>query len=176
MKFSTGVDGLTKENQYLRTLTKYLLVVIALLLGMVLLFSNKDPIIVERDSRGLEVVKKMPFSRSESDLQQAIRLMVKARFESDSVSPEMFLNSKQSILRESEQKQLKAQNMNQAVFVHTIKITKDDALVDMDRLISVGDLRSALKAKIKINFEEVEPTELNPYGLTLSLADPIQQK
>ncbi len=49
--------------------------------------------------------------------------------------------------------------------------TKDQAIVDLDRVIAVGELRSAIKTKLKIAFEETEPNELNPYGLVLSLAE-----
>jgi hypothetical protein len=176
MKFSSGVDGLSKENQFLRTLTKNLLLIIASLFGLVLFFSNKEPIIVERNYHGLEVLKRVPLARTESDLQQAVTLMIKARFDSDTIAPHVFLNPKQLLLRETEQKDLKAQNMNQKIILRVVTITKDKALVELDRVISVGELRSALKAKVKLSFEETEPTEINPYGLTLSLADPIQSK
>lgn len=43
--------------------------------------------------------------------------------------------------------------------------------MDLDRVIAVGELRSAIKTKLKIAFEETEPNELNPYGLVLSLAE-----
>lgn len=176
MKFSDGVDGLTKENKFLHTLTKFLLIIVAGELGLSLALYNKEPIIVERSIRGLEVVKQLAFARDESDIRQAIRLMIQARFNSDTISPEIFLNPKQLVLREMEQKDLKSRSMTQAVIVRTVKITKEAAIIDMDRMISVGELRSALKAKIKISFEETSPTDLNPYGLTLSLAEPLEQK
>ena len=176
MKFSNGVDALSKENQFLQTLTKWLLLIIACLSMVVFVIYDKEPLVVERSVHGLEILKKLPFARDDADLQQAIHLIIKARFDSDAVSPEIFLNLRQLVLREAEQKEMKARSMSQRVIVRVIKITKDEATVEMDRVISVGELRSALKAKIKITFEDTGPTELNPYGLILSLADPVEQK
>jgi hypothetical protein len=173
MKFSAGIDGLTKENRFLKTLTKMLLLLAILLLGMVYTLYDKTPLIVERSSRGLEVVRASEFSRNPDDLKLALQIMLKARFDSETVSPELFLNPRQVVLRETEQKDMKARGMNQRVVVKRIIFEKEQAIVDFDRVIAVGDLRSALKTKVRVSFEEVSPNELNPYGLLLSMADPI---
>jgi len=173
MKFSAGIDGLTKENRFLKTLTKMLLAVTILLLGMVYTLYDKTPLIVERSSRGLEVVRAVDFSRNPEDLKIALQIMLKARFDTEAVSPELFLNARQVVLRETEQKDMKARGMSQRVVVKRVTFEKDQALVDFDRVIAVGELRSALKTKVRVSFEEISPNELNPYGLLLSLADPI---
>jgi hypothetical protein len=77
-------------------------------------------------------------------------------------------------MRDTEQKDMKSRSMTQSVLVRAIHLTKTDALVDIDRVIAIGELRSALKAQVRITFEEVTPNELNPYGLLLSTAEPVQ--
>jgi hypothetical protein len=176
MKFSSGIDGLTKENQFLKLIAKSLLGITAMLLGVVYTLYDKRPLIVERSSRGLEIVRAVDFTRTTEDLNEAISLMLKARFNSYSVSPEIFINQKQMVLRDTEQKDMKSRGMNQSVVVKSITFEKDQAVVDLDRVIAVGEIRSALRAKIRVAFEEVSPNELNPYGLLLSLADPIQNQ
>ncbi len=176
MKFSSGVDSLQKENQFLMVLAKMLLIIVTGLIGLVLVLYDKSPVMVERTSRGLEIVRPMSFIRSESELQFAIRIMMRARFDSLAVSPELFLNQKQMLLRDTEQKEMKARGMSQNIVVRDVKLTKDEAIVDFDRVISVGEIRSALKAQVKVSFEEQAPNELNPYGLILSLADPTDKK
>ena len=176
MRLSNVFDGMAKENQFLRTITKMLIIVTAALTTCVVLLYDRAPIAVERSSHGLEIVRTTKFLRSQSELKQAILLMVKVRFSTDAVAPEIFLNPKQQLLRDTEQKEMKARGLSQGVIVRNITIDKDQAVVDFDRVISVGDVRSALKAKVKVSFEEVSPNELNPYGLLLSLADPIEQK
>ncbi len=176
MKLSTAFDGIEKENRYLRTTTKMLIMVTTFLLGIVYNLYDKMPIMVERSSHGLEIVRPTEFARSEVDLKTATALMMKARFATDTMAPELFLNQKQLLLRDTEQKDLKSRGMSQSIIVKNVTIEKDMALVDLDRLISVGDVRSALKAKVKVRFEEVSPNELNPYGILLSLSDPIKDK
>jgi hypothetical protein len=176
MRFSSGVDQLERENGYLKTITKLLLLLGAALMGILFNLYDRSPVIVERSSHGLEIVRSTEFSLTEADTRSAIALMMKARFDTEAVSPEIFLNQKQLVLREGEQKELKSRNFHQNIIVRLITIKKDEAMVDVDRVLSVGDVRSALKTKLKVTFEEVQPNELNPYGLLLSLADPIESK
>ena len=100
--------------------------------------------------------------------------MMAARFNSDAKAPELFINPKEMLMRVTEQKDMKSRGMTQTVLVRALHMDKDDASVDLDRIIAIGDLRSALKTKVRITFEEVTPNELNPYGLLLSTAEPIQ--
>lgn len=176
MKLSTAFDGMARENYFLKLVVKSLLLTTALLLGITYNLYDRIPLVVERGSRGMEIVNATPFSRKATDLKQAIVLMLHARFDSDTVSPELFLNQKQLALRDTEQKDIKARAMSQDVFVRAVTFDKDQATVDIDRIIAVGEVRSALKARIKVTFEETSPNELNPYGLLLSLADPVEQK
>lgn len=176
MKFSSSIDSLQNENRFLRFLSKALLVIVTVQVGLILVLYDKLPILVERSSRGMEIVRPMPLTRNEADMRIAINLMIKARFDSEAKAPELFLSSKQMVLRDTEQKEIKGRSMSQSVVVRHIKITKDDAVVDFDRVISVGEIRSALKTQVKVTFEEQTPNELNPYGLVLSLADPTDRK
>jgi len=176
MKFSSGVDQLQKEISFLKFLMKTLLLFASLLLALVWVLYSKDPILVERSSHGLELVTPTDFARTELDMKRAVTLMIMARFDTKAVSPELFLNPKQQVLRGKEQMEMKARGMNQTVIVRAVVIKRDEAIVDFDRILSVGDIRSALRTRITIAFEEQTPNELNPYGLLLSLADPLEQK
>jgi hypothetical protein len=167
MRFASGVDQLQRENAYLKTVTKMLLLLEAVLVGILFNLYDRAPVIVERSSHGLEIVKPTEFAQTEPETKTAIVLMMKARFDSEAVSPEIFLNKTQLVLRDNEQKELKSRSMHQSVVVRGITIKRDEATVDLDRIISVGEIRSALKTKIKISFEEESPNELNPYGLLL---------
>lgn len=176
MRFSSAVDSLTKENQFLRTTIK-LLILAVLSLGLTVLFlHNRAPVVVERSSHGLEIVNMTTLTRTEQDISRALQLMVKARFDSGAINPEVFLTKRQMELRQAEQQDMKTRGLSQNVVVRKSQITKDEATIEFDRVLAIGEVRSALKTKIKVAFEEVEPTELNPYGLKLALASPIEQK
>lgn len=176
MKFSSAVDSLTKENLFLRSAVKILGFAILFLTMAVLFLHDKNPVVVERSSRGLEIVQMTKLVRTEADIQQAIRLMLVSRFDSGAINAEVFLSKRQVELRETEQKEMKLRGLYQAVVFRSAKVSKDEAVVEFDRVFSVGEIRSALKTSAKIAFEETEPNELNPYGLRLALASPIDQK
>ncbi|MBX3039556.1 MAG: hypothetical protein KF789_02460 [Bdellovibrionaceae bacterium] len=176
MKFSSAVDSLTKENLFLRTAVKILGFAVLFLTMAVLFLHDKSPVVVERSSRGMEIVQMTKLARSEADIQQAIRLMLIARFDSGAVNADVFLSKRQMELREAEQKEMKARGLYQGVVFRSAKVTKEEAFVEFDRVLSVGEIRSALKTVVKVAFEEVDPTELNPYGLKLALAAPTESK
>lgn len=171
MKFSLSIDALSKENKFLKLITKFLFMVVFILLVQSAFLYNRDPILIQSSTRGLEIIQPVSFVKSDLDIKTATELMLKARFNTETKSSNLFLSDKQKILREAEQKELKNRNMIQTIVVRQIEISKDQAVVDLDRVIAVGEIRTAIKTKIKIVFEETEPNELNPYGLVLSLAE-----
>ena len=176
MKFSSSVDALQKENYFFRLLIKSFILLCGALTGLLILMCDRAPVVVERTSRGLEIMSIVAAEKNDADIKQAVALMMRARFNTDAIATELFLNSKELLLRAQEQKEFKARSMTQAVVIRNISITKDQALVDLDRVIAVKDIRSALKVQLKITFEEITPNELNPYGLLLSAAEPVESK
>src|SRR6185312_8508815 len=107
MRLANVFDGMTKENQFLRSLTKILCAAVGLLAVCVFTLFDRPPIIVERSSHGFEIVRPTVFMRNLDDLKIAVTLMVKERFSTDAISPELFLNQQQLLLRDTEQKDMK---------------------------------------------------------------------
>ena len=171
MKFSLSVDALSKENSFLKMVTRILLGALFLLIIQLFYLYNRDPILIQSKVTGLEIVKPVNFVPSEQDTKYAVKLMLEARFNSMSLNSDLYLSEKQTELRKTEQNELKNKNMSQTIIVREIKINRDEAIAEIDRVISVGELRSAFKAKLKLFFEMTEPNELNPYGLVLSLVE-----
>lgn len=171
MKFSLSVDALSKENSFLKMVTRILLGALFLLIIQLFNLYNRDPILIQSKVTGLEIVKPVNFVPSEQDTKYAVKLMLEARFNSISLNSDLYLSEKQTELRKTEQNELKNKNMSQTIIVREIKISRDEAIAEIDRVISVGELRSAFKAKLKLFFEMTEPNELNPYGLVLSLVE-----
>ena len=171
MKFSLSVDALSKENSFLKMVTRILLGALFLLIIQLFYLYNRVPILIQSKVTGLEIVKPVNFVPSEQDTKYAVKLMLEARFNSISLNSDLYLSEKQTELRKTEQNELKNKNMSQTIIVREIKINRDEAIAEIDRVISVGELRSAFKAKLKLFFEMTEPNELNPYGLVLSLVE-----
>ena len=96
MKLSTAFDGMARENYFLKMVVRCLLIIAVGLLGITYNLYDRTPLVVERSSRGMEIVTATPLSRKDTDLKQAIVLLLHARFDSDAVSPELFLNHNSS--------------------------------------------------------------------------------
>ncbi len=171
MKFSLSVDALSKENSFLKMMTRTLFGLMFFLIVLIFYLVTRDPILIQSNTRGREIVKPVSFTPYSEDTKYAVKLMLEARFNSEALNSDLYLSEKQIELRKSEQLELKNKNMSQTILVREIKVNRDEATAEIDRVISVGDLRSAFKAKLKLLFEITEPNELNPYGLVLSLVE-----
>ena len=171
MKFSLSIDALSRENNFLKLVVKLLFAMVFILIMQIIFLYNRDPLLIQSSTRGLELIQPVSFVKSNLDIKSATELMLKARFNTETLSANLFLSDRQKVLRESEQKELKNRNMAQTIVVRNINLSKDQGVVDLDRVIAIGDLRTAIKTKLKIAFEETEANELNPYGLVLSLAE-----
>ena len=171
MRFSMAVDSLSRENSNLKRSISLLIFVIGILGVLVYSQYFREPILIERSSRGLEVFRPTEFKRTDSDLRRGIEIMLKARFDTLAINPELFLTDRQVAIRESEQKELKSRNIQQSAVLRNIQMSKTEAQIDFDRVLAVGEVRSALKTKIKVAFEEATPNELNPFGLKLAFAE-----
>lgn len=176
MKFSSTVDSLSKENGFLRTMAKILILANMLLSLAVLFLHDKEPAVVERSSRGLEIVRMTPLKRTEQDVEQALKLMLNSRFDSVAAAPDVFISKRQMELREAEQREMRSRGLTQNTVFKKATVAKDAATIDFDRVLAIGEIRSALKTVIKVTFEETEPTELNPYGLKLNDAVAVDSK
>ena len=179
MRFSSTVDALSQENRLLRGVVLLLGFGIILLSVAVLLLNDKSPRLVLRTSHGMEIVSTTSLERSRPDVEQAVRLMLRARLDTETTASEAFLSQKQLELRSAEQRELKSRGFFQAVIVRTVDIHDGSAVVAFDRVISVGEVRSAVATQANIAFEEIQPNELNPYGLRLASlipTDPQQSR
>jgi hypothetical protein len=174
MKLSATVDSLSNENDHLKKLAILQTVVTMALSGILYTSFDKNPVMVERTERGLELLRPTEFLRSDADLKIAASILLKSRFDTGAVSPEVFLNPKQIELRAREQTDLKNRSLKQNIVIESIDLEKDQVTADVTRVISVGDVRSALKARLRLKFESVTPNPSNPYGLLLSIAEPVE--
>ena len=76
----------------------------------------------------------------------------------------------------SELDQYKRRGMRQTVVVNQIIISDAVVTVDADRILSVGDVRVALKLGMKIKVSKVPRSSLNPWGLVIQNIQIIEDK
>jgi hypothetical protein len=173
MKFSSNVDALSDTNKHLRSVVRWLLAFECILGMLVIVESDHAPVYLERTSRGIEILAPTVPARTPRDLKRMAELALKARFDTQAESAGLFLSARQMELRESEQREMKARSLSQAVVVRDVEISSERAVVDVDRVLAMGEVRSALRVRLRLAFEETEPNELNPYGFRLAMAEPI---
>jgi hypothetical protein len=121
MKFSSAVDALSRENKILKQLA---ILQAAGTLGLILclfIFHEKSAVQVERTTHGLEIVSVTKLTRSKDDIEHAIQLMLKARLDSNAISPEVFLSARQMELRATEQRELKSRGIDQEILPRAVQ-------------------------------------------------------
>lgn len=174
MRFHVAMDSLEKENKVLRiSVIALLILAIVLCLG-IMQTSQKNPLLVER---GCHTNVLVPTSSevSESEMQAFLSLALGERFNTK-VPTTFFLSFEQKAARTKEQFELSRQNLKQTVLINEVRADGKDLLIDADRLISVGDIRSAFKFPLKVRVETIGRSAENPYGLVLVAVAPSEQR
>src|SRR5262249_10838507 len=99
------------------------------------------------------------------------------RFNSENALGIALLSPEERAIRESEQEELKRQEMRQVVLVSSLKLESSGvALVETDRLITVGSIRSVLRFPLRVQIERISRTRENPYGLIAARVTPLESE
>jgi hypothetical protein len=166
MRFHIAMDSLEKEVKVWRIAVISLLVLsICLCLG-ILKTSQKNPMLIERGCISKIIDPQGP-SVTVPEVQSFVTEALKQRFNSVEKATG-FLGHEQIVARQKEQMELSRQAMKQVVIVNGVLVSGEEITVMADRLISVGEIRSAFKFPLKVEIEKVDRTDSNPYGLILS--------
>jgi len=173
MRFQPAFDSLETENKFLRKMITFGFGFGILLCFAVLILTMKPPLVIERscNSKLMKAVDSLP---TDNEIRAFLAEAVPQRFNTDT-DVSVLLSARQMAFKESEQLELKKQQMKQTVVVRSITPEKDGMTVDADRLIAFQNIRSAFKFPLRVKVEQVTRTSVNPYGLELLEADPIKE-
>ncbi len=132
----------------------------------------KDPIVIDRAcfSKGANI---SDGKRTPTEIEFFLKEALQQRFDSVVQPRDGFLSSDELLLREKEQKDLESKKLIQRVVLNSVQLDGKAIQVETDRIISVGDLRSAFKFPLKVTIETVTRTEGNPYGIVLKEVKPV---
>lgn len=166
MKFIDAWDSIAKENKLLKLLVMGLALVSIFLCMVALKTVTRDPLLIERGCFS-KAIENSNIKVTDTEIKVFLKEALAARFSNEAINVS-FLSLKQKEIRNREQKELLSRNMKQMIFVEDVSISKDTILVKADRLISVGDIRSAFSFLLKVKIERSDRTFDNPYGLVLS--------
>ncbi len=174
MKFVDAWDSLAKENSSLKYLLSTITVISLFLAAGWMKESSKPALVLDR---GCDT-RKVPLKSdqvTEDEIRSFLSEAIQARFNSRATQLH-FLSYKQKVLREDEQKEMQARSMTQTVFVQDVQFDKDKITILADRLISLGEIRSAFKFPLTVKVEMENRTASNPYGLILTEVDQNKDK
>lgn len=175
MRFHVALDSLEKENQVLRYSVLGLLLLSVVLCSGILYASLKDPLVIERACYS-KSVQLAGASATKEEVAGFLDLALKARFDSE-VQDSRYLTAEQLTTRAREQSELAKQKLTQKVFVNGVTTAADGSLlIDADRFIATGDVRTVLRFPLKVEIARINRSEANPYGLLLIDVQPATAK
>ncbi|MBL7555110.1 MAG: hypothetical protein JNM24_04745 [Bdellovibrionaceae bacterium] len=166
MNLSSAWDSLVKENNILKLGLLAMGLSIVALTSLVIFYRDKDPLVIERGcySKSIDTAK---LSVTPDEIKTFLSLALEKRFNSETFNEEFYLSFEQRERRKSEQMEMKQRNILQTVIFRNFKTSGSELLIDADRLIALGEVRSAFPIKLVGRIEIVKRTVENPYGLLL---------
>lgn len=98
---------------------------------------------------------------------------LRQRFDSKLQASAAFLSTEELLMKERDDKELKTRNMNSTILVNSVKRLGDGKFeVDADRVVSVGEIRSALRFPLVLDIGVYSRSAENPFGLILVKSQP----
>jgi len=167
LKFTEAWASLAAQNQILKWISAFLGILSILLALTTFKLSFKKELVFERACSSTFVATASG-DRTVAEVTAFIKEAIGFRFNSNINPIDGYLSHNELLLRSSEQKELEARSMAQMVLVRSIEADGDSYVVDGDRVISAGEIRSAFRFPLKVNVESKARSKDNPYGLVIS--------
>ncbi len=167
MKFVDAIYASEKMIQRLMLVIIMLSIGSASLLGVVIYYSTKPAVIIERACE-TKVLHPASGGRTQEEIKAFIGEAISARFDSDRNKPSL-LTEAQADIKAKELKELSSRKITQKIFVDDVALKDGGSFTaQLTRLIKVENIRTALGFSVEAKIFEVPRTEDNPYGLILS--------
>ena len=149
---------------------------ISIVLGVGLVqAATREPLVVERSCM-TSLANVASADHSEEEIEAFVTRAVKERFDHRmELAAPLFAGS---IVAQhgTELEQYKRRGMRQTVVINQIAINGAEVTVDADRILSVGDVRVALRFGMKIKVSKVPRSSLNPWGLIIQNIQIVKDK
>ena len=175
MKYTEAWASVVSQNLNLKIVT-VILGCLSLVLGMTTLkLTFTDSVIIERGCYS-KTVKPVKDEHSKNEIDGFMKEALSQRFDSGIQPVDGLLSPDEMNLRMTEQKELENSGMKQRIVVNQVAEVSDGFKVDADRIISVGDVRSAFKFPLIVKLESKARSNSNPYGLLVVTAKQFEDK
>ena len=164
MRLTTAWSQVATQNTVLR----FSLLLVTSSLGVMTFVAAKislrDPLVIERSCFS-SVLEAKPAAITIVEVESFVRDIVKQRFDTDAQVNGEMIALEEFRNRMKEQDEIGRRQIKQRVIVNTIKRTGDTVTVDSDRIVSVGNIRSAFIFPLTVTLSTVKRSFANPYGL-----------
>ena len=175
MKYTEAWASVVLQNLNLKIAT-VILGCLSLVLGMTTLkLAFKDSVIIERGCYS-KTVTPVKDEHSKNEIEVFMKEALSQRFDSGVQPVDGLLSPDELNLRQTEQKEFENRGMKQRIVVNQVTESSDGFKVDVDRIISVGDVRSAFKFPLIVKLESKARSYSNPYGLLVVTAKQYEDK
>lgn len=173
MRLSQAWADVAKQNNVLRFAVIGVTFVCVVILMIALKFAFKEPLVIERGCFST-IAPTQSQVQTPQEIEAFLRETVAERFNSSAIVVNDYFALEELKDRESEQVELKRRDIKQSVVVNSVTKQGDGYLVDADRILSVGKIRSAFQMPMTVTIAKATRTSGNPYGLVVLRVAPIK--
>lgn len=174
MKFHMAWADIASQNVSLKLGLGALALSCAILSFTSVKLALKPPLLIDRECY-TSVISPQGSKHTKDEIKAFVQLALEQRFNSSSQVTSL-LSQKELRYRADEQQKLKATNMRQTIVTSDFEVTGNSVKVNADRLISVGEIRSAFQFALDVEVSSTGRSQSNPYGLILEKALPIKKE
>ena len=154
------------ENNALKVGLGFLTLCCLMMCITIVKLSLAEPLIIEREciSRAINPVQN---TQTPKEIEDFLKVALAKRFDSETVDSRLFLNEDEFQFRFKEQEELSRKGMKQRVFLNSAHVTPKEITVDLDRILSLGNIRSNIPLLLNVQVAATARTPGNPYGLVI---------
>ncbi|MGE3261364.1 MAG: hypothetical protein AB7K68_06265 [Bacteriovoracia bacterium] len=173
MRFSMAWADVAKQNNVLRIAVLGVTFVCVVVLMIALKFAFKEPLVIERGCFSAAASTQSQ-AQTPQEIEAFIGEAIAQRFNSGAAVVGDYFALEELKARDTEQSELARREIRQKVVVNSVAKQGDDYLVDADRILSVGKIRSAFQMPMTVSIAKATRTSGNPYGLVVLRVAPIK--
>jgi hypothetical protein len=174
MKFTEVWANTLYANSILKISTAVLGLVVLILTFALIRLGLRDPIIVERACFS-SVIGSVKIPHTQAEIESLAKLALEHRFNSDAVDNASFISTSELLNRNKEQEELKSKTITQKILINGLKVEGTKVVVDADRLLASGKIKSVVSFPLQVELIENNRTPSNPYGLLLAKVNQIKE-
>lgn len=179
MKFTLAWAKVAAQNVTLKVATVTLAAVAIIQLITISQLALKEAVVIERSCFS-RVANQGSAQHTPDEIKAFLQESLPVRFDTVAPQKDELLSAQERSAREKEQSTLTQRQMSQKFILQEIDVSDKGILVQADRLIVLGKVRTALPFSLKATVQTTRRSDANPYGLILvetkTLEEPKEQK